>query len=462
MPQATIFVELDTSSVTQGSKVLTADFGNALRTVQAQANTSFPAVTQKSDELSKTLGRLSNSRAPQFMGLLTSQAVASIPALQGSAAATGLLSTATFGLQRALNSLVGPAGVVLIGVGVLATLTASFLSSGDSTQKLSDKTQQLANEYARMRDLGLSATATQRELDKALKNLQDRIDELQKSLDGQLSTWDKIRNAIALQYPFLGNLFQLIGITGKSYDVLSLEIEKTETAMKSAKKTMEESVPTFEVINDAFAKFRNLPSVEQLQKGIEGVSKAVEEAKPVIESFEIFAPEDITRMRAAQQINEALRVQGVLKNLETEKKQLQLQTIQNIASSFENSFAEMLRGGKVAWNELLQYWYTELLASAVMAALSRLFSFSLGGGLFTSLFGFQTGTPFVPQTGAYVLHKGEAVIPAESNPFVNQTTNNWGGNTYNIYIRGEITEESIRRELLPKLKRMSEERNLIF
>lgn len=35
---------------------------------------------------------------------------------------------------------------------------------------------------------------------------------------------------------------------------------------------------------------------------------------------------------------------------------------------------------------------------------------------------FQEGTPFVPQTGPAIVHRGEAVIPAESNPFTTEVS----------------------------------------
>lgn len=45
--------------------------------------------------------------------------------------------------------------------------------------------------------------------------------------------------------------------------------------------------------------------------------------------------------------------------------------------------------------------------------------------------GFQKGTPFVPFTGNFKLHQGEAVIPASQNPFT-QTTNNSTTNNFDF------------------------------
>ncbi len=459
MAKATIFVELDTTSVTQGSKALTTNFGNALRTVQAQANTSLPVVTQKSDELSKTLGRLSNSRAPQFMGLLTSQALASIPALQGSATAMGLAQIASFGLQRSLNTLVGAGGVILLGITALIAFAGAGKKVKDAIDPVNESLETLGQRYLKMQEVGVIATATQISIRNKIADLNKEIEELNKTTG---------LNAIALEKMGLANLSaadqeQLFGgVTQK----LTERIERIKTELASWQKLLDEfNTKKAKEELDKFTK--SLPSLAELE--ISEMQKTGEMEAQIFTNLtdlnrntrlKNIKEWEIEEIRTA--INITNKEKALAEKLEKDKKALQKQTIQSIASSFEDSLAEMLRGGKVAWDELLQYWYTQLIASAVLAALSKLFSFSLGGGLFTSLFNFQTGTPFVPQTGAYLLHKGEAVIPAESNPFVNQTTNNWGGNTYIINVRGEITEESIRRELLPKLKRMSEERSLIF
>jgi len=59
-----------------------------------------------------------------------------------------------------------------------------------------------------------------------------------------------------------------------------------------------------------------------------------------------------------------------------------------------------------------------------------------GGGTAGSTVGsgwgsYQLGTPYVPQTGLYQLHQGEAVIPANQN-----TYNNTQNNTINIPSEG--------------------------
>ena len=77
-------------------------------------------------------------------------------------------------------------------------------------------------------------------------------------------------------------------------------------------------------------------------------------------------------------------------------------------------------------------------------------------------FGFQSGTSFVPQTGLYKLHQGEAVIPAERNPFVTNTNNNWGGNTFILNLNAKFDENSVRTNLLPILERLGRERSLGF
>ena len=78
-----------------------------------------------------------------------------------------------------------------------------------------------------------------------------------------------------------------------------------------------------------------------------------------------------------------------------------------------------------------------------------------------NLSGFQAGTPFVPATALFQLHRGEAVIPAHLNPF-GQGSGNFGGDT-NITINigrvdnantSEVSQltENIAQEVLRRVQ----------
>ena len=74
--------------------------------------------------------------------------------------------------------------------------------------------------------------------------------------------------------------------------------------------------------------------------------------------------------------------------------------------------------------------------------------------------GLQHGTPYVPETGIYRLHKGEAIIPAAQNPFSSNTTNNnsYHGSpiTVNLNVTGGPDQDwnaITRRQIIPAIKK---------
>ena len=464
MATATIFVELDTSSVVTGSKEMTDQLGGAFRTVQAQANTSLPAVTRGGDELSKSLNRLSSSRAPQFMGVLTSSVVSSIPALQGSATAMSLMSTAAFGLQRSLVALIGPTGFIILAVGALAGFTIQGINAKRSVSDLISKLNELTTLFLDMEKAGLLGNVALKELGKNTAEAEKRIAELKNQIELHNIVAKKLeevsqgeREAVMLSaeewkaYGLNVNKAELeiaklqLGLINVRKSVAEVRIEITKPIMPEWMKTIPELVPDIP-IKTIFPQEIKLPVAKiELKDILPDPRKAIAFAESLTDA-----------------INEAQeKLRDNTKRIEEEKKQAQTQAIQSISSDFESAFQQMLMGGKVAWDELIQYWYTKLLASAIFGILGKIFGFG-GGGLFTSIFSFQGGTSFVPQTGLALLHKGEAVIPAERNPFVTNTTNNLGGNTYIIQIKETIDSKTIRTKLLPQLKRMSEGRELNF
>lgn len=457
MAQATIFVELDTSSVTQGSKVLVDQFGNALRTIQNQANSSLPVVTGHAGNLDKTLSRLSSSRAPQLMGSLTSSVAASIPVLRDSAAAMSLMQVSAFGLQNVLVKLVGPAGFILLAVGGLFALAEASKKTTTNIDDLKLSVSTLAQQFVALKIAGIDATGTEAELQKKLKANEE-------SIKG-LST------IIAFNEQQLLKLSETGTKTAFTEEQLKDNILKFRLELE---KTKLESFAFTEALK-RISEFRADKAAEELEKFRQRMTARPPEdpifkmdskifdwgTKQLTQDLEELIGKEVAEREKAEREWEKINQ----KRLQAEEaiRDSQAQTIQQISSSFAETFADMLVSGKAAWDDLLEYWLKQLLISGILSAISDIFSFgSFGiGGIF-SAFGFQSGTSFVPATGFYRLHKGEAVIPATQNPFTSQTNNSWGGNSYNIYVSGILDENFITKELLPKLKRMSQERKLGF
>jgi len=88
------------------------------------------------------------------------------------------------------------------------------------------------------------------------------------------------------------------------------------------------------------------------------------------------------------------------------------QAARNIQDAFSNFFFKAFTGELRNLKDVFADFGRAILQSIsnilAQAFVTKMFE-SLGLG---ALLGFQTGTPYIPKTGLYMLHKGEAVIPA--------------------------------------------------
>jgi len=105
---------------------------------------------------------------------------------------------------------------------------------------------------------------------------------------------------------------------------------------------------------------------------------------------------------------------------------------QNISGAFQSAFQD----GEFRFDAMLQNLFAQLASSAFLALILSIFNPGKSfGGILSGIFGFQHGTPFVDRTGVYMLHRGEAVIPASQNVY---------GSTYNqSYMQGANMAQNI-------------------
>ena len=113
------------------------------------------------------------------------------------------------------------------------------------------------------------------------------------------------------------------------------------------------------------------------------------------------------------------------------------------AKTFREKLAEKTEGLS-NWMEKSKSMYRSFVAS-INATLSQIRTPTPGG----IMGGYQFGTSYVPATGPYMLHKGEAVIPANRNTgrSSNITVNINGGN----YLSEEVAED-MGNMIIDKLK----------
>ena len=126
------------------------------------------------------------------------------------------------------------------------------------------------------------------------------------------------------------------------------------------------------------------------------------------------------------------------------------------------AFVDMMMGVDVRWGDLLASMVKQLLASGLQDLIMGLLS---GGStsILGEIFGmFQSGTPFVPRTGAYILHQGEAVIPANQNTVYRSSVFNQdhSGDTWNVQIIQLDPKKLTKDKIAPILKEMVKNREL--
>ncbi len=366
----------------------------------------------------------------------------------------GLAQIASFGLQRALNTLVGAGGVILLGITALTIFATASKKVKEEIQPLNESLETLGQRYLKMQELGIIATATQISIRNKIADLNKEIEELNKTTD---------LNAIGLEKMGLANLSaadqeQLFGgVTQK----LTERIEKIKTELASWQKLLDDFTTdkAEKELDELIKKMNAVPfELKAPQRDEEAATRAMEKLKKASQENLKVLQDDIDTLSKFMDAIHAKR----LAQEEQIRQKLQQQA-QNVGQYFGDMFEEIYRTGKFSWDKLIKEMELRLLKSIIIKIFEKLFS--RGGtdlGEIAGLFGFQSGTAFVPQTGAYLLHKGEAVIPAESNPFVNQTTNNWGGNTYIINLNARFDERSVRNNLLPILRRLGQERAMGF
>jgi len=131
--------------------------------------------------------------------------------------------------------------------------------------------------------------------------------------------------------------------------------------------------------------------------------------------------------------------------------------IANFAGTIGDAFANMMMGVEVRWGEMLQNMLKQMMASAIMNILTSILSGIPGAGSALKFMGFQHGTPYVPETGMYMLHRGEAVVPAHRNiSYVRQY--NSGQNTTNYYLLNLDPDKLTRRSIIPAIEKMIQNR----
>lgn len=125
-----------------------------------------------------------------------------------------------------------------------------------------------------------------------------------------------------------------------------------------------------------------------------------------------------------------------------------------ISRTIASGFADAFTSGEKGFADMLKRWTKMLLESAIFSLIMTLFNpGKTFGSFFGKALGFQHGTSYVPATGAYILHKGEAVVPPSQNVFNSTSaTTNAGVTVQNVYVQGGASN---MRELVKEIEKMA-------
>jgi hypothetical protein len=91
--------------------------------------------------------------------------------------------------------------------------------------------------------------------------------------------------------------------------------------------------------------------------------------------------------------------------------------LQNIYDTIYNKLTAVWNFVQGIWNNIVRA-FNDIMSKIPL----------IGAGSSSSIPGYATGTDYVPETGIYLLHQGEAVIPAAQNVSGSQQYSSGGGN----------------------------------
>jgi hypothetical protein len=369
---------------------------------------------------------------------------------------SGLVRTGLFSLQAVLSSFVGSTGLIALSVGVMA-VTSLFTKKAEATK--------LARE----------------ELDKNKSSVKDNSSALAVLIEHNVKYARSIYEVrIAEMNVQLSNMKDLIIGASQRLDQMATGIinvaESEKIATDKAADLQAELIrmqEALENIDKTKAKIRiegiEGADKERLKKFNEDLQKILNPpAKPSIQLEFKDAKEGVDKFKQSVIITtgkiQAMNNTTALLEPIWDENSRKAEEFKNATSRYvgdlSTAFADMMMGVDVRWGDLLESMVKQLIASGIQSLIMGLLTGGVGGGLLGGIFGgFQSGTPFVPRTGAYILHQGEAVIPANQNVYRSSVFNQQSnyGNTY-VQIIQLDPKKLTKDKIAPILKEMIKNR----
>ena len=438
------------------------DVSRILNDIEVQLS----AFGQKSDmagqgvgKLEDKMSRLANVRTPNLLASANAQLIQMIPLAQNNAAAMTLMQTTAYGATTAISSLMGPVGAIAIGVAVLGGLAIALSGTKKNIDELTEAAIKSANVFAQLAEAGFEVSAEwltrlksdALDTEASIYALQFRVQELTDAGGGfSTEAMDLTKTIAGLQLKALDlhkailNIENAMSGAGQSSTSLTgMSNELSESWKKGADILNNQMTPAMRIFQGELDKLKmSTPAESPMEQGLRDLQALLAEIQGqkqietiLIDQAKVEAEMEDAKNAVRQKINE-MHNQIRASN--------QAFWTSNVLQPIEQGFVNLFSGVEVKWSELIQRMAAEMMVSAIFKLISG-FLFGPAG------FGFQEGTSYVPQTGPYVLHKGERVMTAEENQFYRTTNNKYmGGNT--IIINNYGAESQDRKALVKQLR----------
>lgn len=449
MPEVPIAIEVDASGAIAGIKQAETAISQGLGRIQDSGITASRGI----DVMEKSLGRLASSRAPNLLGQVNQQLLSQIPLLRDNASAFTLISTAAFAAQRALVAFLGPLGLIGLAAAALLLFANRAKEAKTEIEKLAEANDKLLSSFAKLAAAGIINAD-------AVKKLRDDYAEAQTSLqilEQGLGTVEKMfgensKEAITHRKAITGLSLE-VNRMGESLQ--SIDWASTLEEQKGLAAFQEQLTGKWKEWNEALKK--TPPILSDIQDSFDAFAEATDaswmlstsDENPAVQKSREF--DDAMRgwRLRIEETNEALK-----QTVEEEKKIAQKaeetkQTFLSLTYPIRQAFADLFLGIETDWGEMLRRMAVDLITSTIFKWIGT--ALTGPGGLLAGV--FQQGTTFVPQTGLAIVHRGEAIIPAERNIFNRTVTNQtFGATVINNYFSTPIDSKMLRRTFLPLLK----------
>ena len=392
----------------------------------------------------------------QVFNLLAQDLIYSTGGMEKLGAASSLARTGLFAVQGVASTLLGSAGfgaVAVAGLLVVSMFTKKAEATKQAREELDKNLKSLNENKDALLELAKQGDWMAREI------LEKRLVDAQHNFFK--ATHDAERSVMSMGGSVVEAMTKAKEV-GAPFLITIQNIKKELQELTEGTKEWHPTMPTIKVVglteeSEKLKKFN-----EDLQKILNPPAKpSIQlEFKDAKEGVDKFKQSVIITTGKIQAMNNTTALLEPIWDENSRKAEEFKNATSRYVGDLSIAFADMMMGVDVRWGDLLESMVKQLIASGIQSLIMGLLTGGVGGGLLGGIFGgFQSGTPFVPRTGAYILHQGEAVIPANQNVYRSSVFNQQSnyGNTY-VQIIQLDPKKLTKDKIAPILKEMIKNR----